>query len=53
MPTTITGQNGAVVQQTTKIKVTGCAKVKKKTKKKHRKTKKHKKGKKSNHRRHG
>jgi hypothetical protein len=46
MPTTITGQNGAVVQQTTKINVTGCAKVKKKTKKKHKKTKKHKKAKK-------
>jgi hypothetical protein len=26
MPTTITGQNGAVVKQTTKITVTGCAK---------------------------
>ena len=26
MPTTITGQNGAVVQQNTNIKVTGCAK---------------------------
>jgi hypothetical protein len=46
MPTTITGQNGAVVQQTTKIKVTGCTKVKKKAKKKHRKTKKRKKAKK-------
>jgi hypothetical protein len=26
MPTTITGQNGAVVKQSTKIAVTGCAK---------------------------
>jgi hypothetical protein len=26
MPTTITGQNGAVLQQTTKLAVTGCAK---------------------------
>jgi hypothetical protein len=47
MPTTITGQNGAVVQQTTKIKVTGCTPVKKKAKKKkHKKTKKHRKAKK-------
>ena len=30
MPTTITGQNGAVVKQTTKIAVTGCPKVVKK-----------------------
>ncbi len=29
MPTTLTGQNGAVVKQTTKIAVTGCAKAKK------------------------
>jgi uncharacterized repeat protein (TIGR01451 family) len=29
MPTTLTGQNGAVVKQTTKIAVTGCAKPKK------------------------
>jgi hypothetical protein len=28
IPTTITGQNGAVLTQTTKIAVTGCAKVK-------------------------
>jgi hypothetical protein len=53
MPTTITGQNGALTQQTTKIKVTGCAPVKKK---KH-KAKKHKakkrRGKKANHRRRG
>ena len=35
MPTTITGQNGAVTTQTTKISVTGCPKVKKKTKAKH------------------
>ncbi len=32
MPTTLTGQNGAVVKQTTKIAVTGCAKAKKKPK---------------------
>ena len=30
MPTAITGQNGAVIKQTTTIKVTGCAKPKKK-----------------------
>ena len=35
MPTTITGQNGAVTTQTTKISVTGCPKAKKKTKAKH------------------
>jgi hypothetical protein len=29
MPTAITGQNGAVIKQTTKISVTGCPKVKK------------------------
>ncbi len=34
MPTTLTGQNGAVVKQSTKIAVTGCAKTKKKTAKK-------------------
>ena len=28
MPTTITGQNGAVIKQTTKIAVTGCGKAK-------------------------
>ena len=43
MPTVITGQNGAVVKQTTKIAVTGCPKAKKKAKrtkkKKHGKTK--------------
>jgi hypothetical protein len=33
MPTTLTGQNGAVVKQTTKIAVTGCPKAKKKAKK--------------------
>jgi hypothetical protein len=33
MPTTITGQNGAQVKQTTKIAVTGCPKVKKAKKK--------------------
>jgi hypothetical protein len=35
MPTTLTGQNGAVVKQTTKIAVTGCAKPKKAKAKKH------------------
>jgi hypothetical protein len=44
MPTTITGQNGAQLTQTTKISVSGCPKAKKKPRK-HRK-KKHKKGKK-------
>ncbi len=41
MPTTITGQNGAVLTQTTKISVTGCPKAKKvkaKQVKKHKKT---------------
>jgi hypothetical protein len=33
MPTTITGQNGAVVKQSTRIAVTGCPKAKKKAKK--------------------
>jgi hypothetical protein len=37
MPTTLTAQNGAVIKQTTKITVTGCAVVKKK----HAKAKKH------------
>jgi hypothetical protein len=32
MPTTITGQNGAVIKQNTKITVTGCPKTKQKTK---------------------
>jgi hypothetical protein len=31
MPTTITGQNGARIRQSTKLKVTGCEKVKRKT----------------------
>jgi hypothetical protein len=39
MPTTITGQNGAVITQTTKIAVTGCPKTKTKTKKKTKKAK--------------
>ncbi len=41
MPTTLTGQNGAVVKQTTKITVTGCSAAKKKHKArpKHRKKK--------------
>jgi hypothetical protein len=34
MPTTITGQNGAVFKQTTKIAVTGCPKLKKTGKRK-------------------
>jgi hypothetical protein len=34
MPTTITGQNGVVVKQSTKIAVSGCPKPKKKAKKK-------------------
>ncbi len=38
MPTTITGQNGAVVTQTTKVAVTGCPKAKKLVKK-HKKAK--------------
>jgi hypothetical protein len=32
MPTTLTGQNGVVVKQTTKVGVTGCPKAKKKAK---------------------
>jgi len=32
MPTTLTGQNGAVVKQSTRISVTGCPKAKKKAK---------------------
>jgi hypothetical protein len=36
MPTTITGQNGAVVKQNTKIAVTGCPRAKKKAVKKRR-----------------
>ncbi len=43
MPTTLTGQNGAVVKQTTKIAVTGCGHAKKKPKPKkakHRRKKK-------------
>ncbi len=43
MPTVITGQNGAVIKQTTKIAVTGCPKAKKKTKAKKHKSKAHKK----------
>ncbi len=34
MPTEVTGQNGAVIKQATKIAVTGCAKAKKATKQK-------------------
>jgi hypothetical protein len=42
MPTTITGQNGAQIKQSTRIAVTGCAKAKPKKKKakKHRKARK-------------
>jgi NHL repeat len=31
IPTTLTGQNGAIVNQSTKLAITGCAKAKKKT----------------------
>jgi hypothetical protein len=44
MPTTITGQNGTVIKQTTKIAVSGCPKAKKATKPRHKKGKGHKKG---------
>ncbi len=43
MPTVITGQNGAVIKQTTKVAVTGCPKAKKKTKVKKHEGKAHKK----------
>jgi hypothetical protein len=46
MPTTIMGQNGAVIKQTTKITVAGCVAKKVKKKVKHTKKKKAKKGKK-------
>ncbi len=46
MPTAFTGQNGAVLHQSTPINVTGCAKTKKKTKKKGGKTGAHHKPKK-------
>ncbi len=39
MPTTITGQNGAQVKQSTKIQVTGCPKAKAKKKASHKKAK--------------
>jgi len=42
MPTTLTGQNGAQIKQSTKIAVTGCPKAKKKTKR----ARKHERGKK-------
>jgi uncharacterized repeat protein (TIGR01451 family) len=47
MPTVLTGQNGAVIKQTTKIAVAGCVKpkVKKKAKKQGKKHKKRSKGK--------
>lgn len=35
MPTTIVGQNGAVIEQNTKIDVTGCPNAKTKTRVKH------------------
>jgi hypothetical protein len=41
MPTTLTGQNGAQIKQTTKIAVVGCPKVKKAAKKKHKTKPKH------------
>jgi hypothetical protein len=45
VPTEFTGQNGATLKQSTKLKVTGCPKKKtKKTKKKSKKSKKSKKG---------
>jgi hypothetical protein len=44
MPTTLTGQNGAQIKQSTKIAVTGCTKAKKKAKAKHKQSK-HKKAK--------
>ncbi len=43
MPTTLTGQNGARVKQTTKIAVTGCPKARKKAKAKEPRGKKGKK----------
>jgi hypothetical protein len=39
MPTTLTGQNGAQIEQTTKIALAGCPKIKKAAKKKKHKTK--------------
>jgi hypothetical protein len=48
MPTTITGQNGAVVKQSTKVKVAGCPAAKKKQKAKKHKSKKQKARKSSN-----
>ncbi|MGA2163637.1 MAG: hypothetical protein ABSH36_04135 [Solirubrobacteraceae bacterium] len=55
MPTTIVGQNGAEVKQTTKVAITGCpkAKVTRKThkRKRHTKHKPHAKGKKAGRRR--
>jgi uncharacterized repeat protein (TIGR01451 family) len=44
MPTAITGQNGAVLKQSTKIAVTGCPKAKKKTKKATKASHRHSKG---------
>jgi hypothetical protein len=41
MPTTITGQNGVIIKQNTKIQVTGCGKAKKKPKAKKRTQKGH------------
>ncbi len=46
MPTTLTGQNGAQIKQSTKIAVTGCGKAKPKKKAKHAKSKRKSKGKK-------
>jgi uncharacterized repeat protein (TIGR01451 family) len=47
MPTTLVGQNGAVVHQTTKIAVTGCAKAKNARRAK--RTSRHRKGKHNKH----
>jgi hypothetical protein len=45
MPSEFVGQNGAKLNESTKISVTGCKKAKKVSKKKHHKAKKHSKGK--------
>jgi hypothetical protein len=40
MPTTITGQNGALVRQNTRVAVTGCPKAKKAHRPKHKRHRK-------------